>query len=211
MKKAKHKRTKKGNSSNAGIDENEDDWVIVKKQKIIIIVPPSPLPVHKKRSVLKPRHVSTKRGKTIHPQKHKHNSPTVPNLKQKRSSPILRTSPNVLHCFTGESMDQRIPSLRPTVFRRSICLSVTAIQNRMMRASNLERKLVKAGGLNRWLVSLDLGRFVKMFRSRNVDKFQLLSLTMEKLKDMGVNAVGPRRKLMHAIDCINHPCCFSTR
>ncbi|KAI3989923.1 hypothetical protein MKX01_040893 [Papaver californicum] len=77
-------------------------------------------------------------------------------------------------------------------------------QNQKMRAANLERKLEKAGGLSKWLISLGLGQFEQMFRMRNVDdKFQLLNLNMGKLKEMGAIAVGPRRKLMHAIDCLS--------
>ncbi|CAI9273078.1 unnamed protein product [Lactuca saligna] len=74
--------------------------------------------------------------------------------------------------------------------------------NTKMRALNLERKLKRAGGLNSWLVSLGLGQFVKIFRCKRVGKMQLVNLTMKKLKDMGAVAVGPRRKLMHAIDCL---------
>ncbi|KAI3723891.1 hypothetical protein L2E82_35653 [Cichorium intybus] len=74
--------------------------------------------------------------------------------------------------------------------------------NTKMRALNLERKLKKAGGLDSWLVSLGLGQFVNIFRCKRVGKLELVKLTMKKLKDMGALAVGPRRKLMHAIDCL---------
>lgn len=84
----------------------------------------------------------------------------------------------------------------------------TSFLNLRMRASYLERKLKKAGGLENWLVSLGLARFVKVFQMRRVGRFQLANLTMQKLKDMGTDAVGPRRKLMHAIDCLCDPHCF---
>ncbi|KAK9289733.1 hypothetical protein L1049_007892 [Liquidambar formosana] len=80
--------------------------------------------------------------------------------------------------------------------------------NQGLRASNLERKIRRAGGLSRWLVSLGLEQFVRIFRGKSVNKFQLVNLTMKKLKDMGADAVGPRRKLMHAIDCLCQPYCF---
>ncbi|GMN39630.1 hypothetical protein TIFTF001_008850 [Ficus carica] len=80
--------------------------------------------------------------------------------------------------------------------------------NQRLRALNLERKLQKAGGLSKWLASLGLERFVRLFQRKGLGKFQLVNLTMKKLKDMGANAVGPRRKLMHAIDCICQPYCF---
>lgn len=77
-----------------------------------------------------------------------------------------------------------------------------------IRASNLDRKLRRAGGLSRWLISIGLKRFVRIFQSRNIGKFQLVHMSMDKLKDMGADAVGPRRKLMHAIDCLCQPPCF---
>lgn len=77
-----------------------------------------------------------------------------------------------------------------------------------MRASILEKKLQRSGGLSRWLASMGLARFVRIFQRKNVGKFQLANLSMKKLKDMGANAVGPRRKLMHAIDCLCEPSCF---
>ncbi|XP_058109986.1 uncharacterized protein LOC131253149 [Magnolia sinica] len=93
-----------------------------------------------------------------------------------------------------------------TFFERSFsCLNVGALQNQKMRALNIERKLERAGGLSRWLVSQGLGQFIPMFQRENVDKIQLLNLTMHKLKDMGADAVGPRRKLIHAIDCLCQP------
>ncbi|KAI3443362.1 hypothetical protein Pfo_000027 [Paulownia fortunei] len=84
----------------------------------------------------------------------------------------------------------------------------SAFLNQRMRASYVEKKLKKAGGLENWLVSLGLTRFVKVFRRRRVNKFHLANLTMQKLKDMGTDAVGPRRKLMHAIECLCEPHCF---
>ncbi|KAJ4834097.1 hypothetical protein Tsubulata_027193 [Turnera subulata] len=82
--------------------------------------------------------------------------------------------------------------------------------NQRLRATLLERKLQKAGGLSRWLASLGLGQFERIFQGKCVNKFQLANLSMKKLKDMGADAVGPRRKLIHAIDCICQPYCFKT-
>ncbi|GFZ09285.1 hypothetical protein Acr_20g0010930 [Actinidia rufa] len=87
-------------------------------------------------------------------------------------------------------------------------LGAGAFLNQRMRASNLDRKLQRAGGLSHWLASLGLEQFVKIFQGKSVNKFQLVNLTMKKLKDMGADAVGPRRKLMHAIDCLCQPYCF---
>lgn len=141
------------------------------------------------------------------------------------SSPQIRVS----RVFEADKNKKRLPTNNirppPTMFRsqgpsrahvRSIsCLNMgmgVLQQNQKMRAANLERKLEKAGGLSRWLMSLGLGQFVQMFRMRNVDdKFQLLNLNMGKLKEMGAIAVGPRRKLMHAIDCLAFQDCTLSR
>jgi hypothetical protein len=40
---------------------------------------------------------------------------------------------------------------------------------------------------------------VGLFEERNIDEEALVQLTMEALKEMGVYAVGPRRKLIWAI------------
>ncbi|MFS7990983.1 hypothetical protein Hanom_Chr12g01065431 [Helianthus anomalus] len=50
------------------------------------------------------------------------------------------------------------------------------LANLKMRALNLERKLKRAGGLDRWLVSIGLGQFVKIFRCKCVSKVQLVNL-----------------------------------
>lgn len=80
--------------------------------------------------------------------------------------------------------------------------------NHKLRASNLEINLKRAGGLSRWLASLGVDQFVTIFQRKSVNKFQLVNLTMKKLKDMGANSVGPRRKLVHAIDCVCRSYCF---
>ncbi|XP_021776020.1 uncharacterized protein LOC110739845 [Chenopodium quinoa] len=80
--------------------------------------------------------------------------------------------------------------------------------NKKTRASNLERNIISAGGLGKWLSSLGLEQFEGILRAKNVNKFQLVDLSMKKLKDMGAHAVGPRRKLIHAIECVCHPYSF---
>lgn len=88
------------------------------------------------------------------------------------------------------------------------CLSVGALQNQQIREVNVEKKLRRAGGLNMWLISQGLGQFIQIFKRENIDKIQLLNLTMGELKDMGATAVGPRRKLIHAIDTLCQPYYF---
>lgn len=93
-------------------------------------------------------------------------------------------------------------------FMSASCLNIGAVQNQRICALNIEKKLKRAGGLSMWLISQGLGQFIQMFQREKIGKLQLLNLTMGNLKDMGANAVGPRRKLMHAIDCLCQPCYF---
>ncbi|KAF9607114.1 hypothetical protein IFM89_032230 [Coptis chinensis] len=50
-----------------------------------------------------------------------------------------------------------------------------------------------------WLHGLGLGRYAPVFEMHEVDEEVLPQLTLEDLKDMGINAIGSRRKLYSAI------------
>ena len=50
-----------------------------------------------------------------------------------------------------------------------------------------------------WLRSLGLGQYEKVFRENEIDETVLPSLTAEDLKELGVAALGHRRKLLDAI------------
>ncbi|CAN7110721.1 unnamed protein product [Brassica rapa subsp. narinosa] len=54
-------------------------------------------------------------------------------------------------------------------------------------------------GVKIWLQELGLGRYWPMFEIHEVDEEVLPLLTLEDLKDMGINAVGSRRKMFSAI------------
>uniref|UniRef100_A0A1J3E887 Protein bicaudal C-like protein 1-B n=1 Tax=Noccaea caerulescens TaxID=107243 RepID=A0A1J3E887_NOCCA len=54
-------------------------------------------------------------------------------------------------------------------------------------------------GVKLWLQELGLGRYWPMFEIHEVDEEVLPLLTLEDLKDMGINAVGSRRKMFCAI------------
>lgn len=54
-------------------------------------------------------------------------------------------------------------------------------------------------GVRIWLNSLGLGRYAPVFKIHEVDDEVLPMLTLEDLKDMGINAVGSRRKMFCAI------------
>jgi hypothetical protein len=50
-----------------------------------------------------------------------------------------------------------------------------------------------------WLRSLGLGKYEAAFRENEIDETVLPSLTHEKLKELGVTALGHRLKLLDAI------------
>lgn len=54
-------------------------------------------------------------------------------------------------------------------------------------------------GVRSWLFELGLSRYAPMFEIHEVDDELLPMLTLEDLKDMGINAVGSRRKMYTAI------------
>ncbi|KAG6422451.1 hypothetical protein SASPL_119023 [Salvia splendens] len=54
-------------------------------------------------------------------------------------------------------------------------------------------------GVREWLVGLGLGRYAPVFEIHEVDGDVLPMLTLEDLKDMGINAVGSRRKMYSSI------------
>ena len=128
---------------------DNDDWVMVKKQKITILIPPPPI-----------------------------------------TSPITKNNQPNKECNSAQN-SSHLPLFNPT----------GAIKKRN-RALNFEKRLKKFGGLRRYLSSLQLSRFVQMIEREKLDVVQLTGLTMEKLKEMGEYAVGPRRKLLHAIDIL---------
>ncbi|KAL1821183.1 hypothetical protein DCAR_0417569 [Daucus carota subsp. sativus] len=231
------------NSGSAQETDGEHDWVIVKKQKVTILIPP--LPVTKKSAMPNPkqnqlqdklgnsvnvqspplikpnfwRHSDTNGEKSVSITREK----TIPDFEKPFASQTISPAPCPLK---PDTLQPRIGSKFPVVqysgYKRAVGVrSASKLKRKTksfrdgnlrlhqsLRASNLERKLRRAGGLSRWLTSLGLDQFVTFFESRRVSKFQLVNLTMKKLKDMGVAAVGPRRKLMHSIDCLCQPHCF---
>ena len=53
-----------------------------------------------------------------------------------------------------------------------------------------------------WLRSLDLGKYEAAFRENEIDETVLPNLTAEDLKELGVTALGHRRKLLDAISAL---------
>lgn len=229
------------NNLNYDLCENEDDWVIIKKQKVTILVPPLP-EAHKSvmpdsepsqlqavpRKIInnksqnstetqpekllvdeqeKPTSLAPKRGIDITALAPHH----LPKLSLQDSRTESKNQDHIhasnLHHVLGLSHTSK--TIKKSQFPHSFggSLDQSIFLNQRLRVFNLERKLAKAGGLSRWLTSLGLGQFIRLFKRKGISKFQLVNLTMKKLKDMGANAVGPRRKLMHAIEGVCQPNC----
>lgn len=227
------KRELKQGPSVVGPPDEDDDWMVVKKQRVTILIPPLPNKVHPIIPSVGEAQLQENPNIIISPSPRKTNSQLQPPLammstskqslqeteKSISLSPKQATHPPIalrqiasynssLHSHK-ERKDIGICCSSKGYKRTILFADGCPFLNQRMRASYLERKLKKAGGLENWLVSLGLARFVKVFQRRNVGRFQLSNLTMKKLKDMGTtDAVGPRRKLMHAIDCLCQPHCF---
>ncbi|GAB4834111.1 hypothetical protein Ancab_032370 [Ancistrocladus abbreviatus] len=238
------------NSSNALVDLNsfeEDDWVIVKKQRVNILIPPLPGTKQPTIDNTEPGQLQeelhgeivndtaelpTQNLSEVNQVVKNHESMTLSSMKNAQfasgvcsSVPVVEKPMEVeiwkskMQGHNGACKPihkKKLGTLKPheTCFGHRFWRTVEPPKrfcprvNKMLRASILERKLARAGGLSRWLTSLGLEQFIRVFQRKNVSKFQLVNMSMEKLKDMGAHAVGPRRKLMHAIDCLCQPYCF---
>jgi hypothetical protein len=58
-----------------------------------------------------------------------------------------------------------------------------------------------------WLRSLGLGKYEAVFRENEIDETVLPNLTAEDLKELGVTALGHRRKLLDAIAALRAAGC----
>jgi hypothetical protein len=84
--------------------------------------------------------------------------------------------------MAGENGAQLLPAAKPTIRQ---CITLTS-------------------GVRGWLQVLDLARYAEIFELHEVDNEVLPLLTMEDLREMGVNAVGARRKMFTAIQDLHH-------
>ncbi|KAK4375050.1 hypothetical protein RND71_005727 [Anisodus tanguticus] len=232
-------KTKKGSRGASQVNHmGEDSWIIVKKQKVTILVPPLPAP---KQSVVHNAGERLLHVPTIKPtdtQPHQVEMHTEAHVVCEKEVPkslapelaiptVAKVVPQLISQFPRplrQSERERLESRPTPSFRTNRITGVCstskitmlsfiiadrgAMTHKRTRANNLERKLESAGGLRSWLVSKDFDHFVNIFHIKSINKYQLANLTIEKLKEMGSHVVGPRRKLIHVIDCLCHPCCF---
>ncbi|XP_023543171.1 uncharacterized protein LOC111803122 isoform X1 [Cucurbita pepo subsp. pepo] len=222
-------------SSNSDIDldlHGDDSWVVVKKQKVTILVPPTSIvtrssspnagqsqlqPITQKVSncqagtleetcLESPAVVLPSTSKNVKQSVAAHCNSTVKEPLKLAVSPNPDEACNSRPCKVSGLLKSAKSMKQPTHLHcPGVFLTGSTLLNQRLRALNLERKLQKAGGLSRWLESLGLNQFVGIFQRKSISKFHLVNLTMKKLKDMGANAVGPRRKLIHAIECVCQP------
>ncbi|KAJ0985955.1 hypothetical protein J5N97_004311 [Dioscorea zingiberensis] len=208
------------------IDE-EDDWVVVKKQRIIFLVPPSSpalpqsVPENSKHIDLpkrRRRRRSDRENKTPAKEAFENDTQMEHELQESATVQVnnrieVCESHQVLvadvlpapSCSAGNNkVHHKTRKLRPRGIQRST-MGASNVVNIRLRASNFEKKIQRFGGLRKWLVSQRLTRFSTVFDREKFSLYQLVSLTMSKLKDVGVDAVGPRRKLIHAIDRLCQP------
>ncbi|OAY85132.1 uncharacterized protein LOC109710589 isoform X2 [Ananas comosus] len=224
--------------SNSMIDDGnwdeDDEWVVVTKQRITILIPP-PSPQHPQvESVVRRRNQSKRtknsRGSSLTPKRTNHkqskngsdaeinggsskknsflnpfgdrakNSGVVPNYQANCSGHAVQKGNLGFQRNVRKGRSLKVEGIS---LRLPICHS--NIANRRLRAMMLERKLRGLGGLRKWLESKGLCRFIRLFEREKIGMYQLVSLSMSKLKDMGAYAVGPRRKLIHAIGSLCEP------
>ncbi|KAK8928476.1 hypothetical protein KSP39_PZI017893 [Platanthera zijinensis] len=156
---------------------NIDEWVVVKKQRFTILIPP-PSP------------------------------PAQQIMMEMRAKPSTSQQPNAAYPIAKKGRangNKNRPSSSSRAYGHGVgSMGAVNVVNLRMRAMNLERKL---GGLPALLGATD-HRFmaaVLLLESKKLSQYQLANLTTSKLKDMGMNTVGHRRKLIHAIDLLCRP------
>ncbi|KAL8168266.1 hypothetical protein V2J09_009765 [Rumex salicifolius] len=193
-----------------------EDWVIVKKQKVNILIPTlqdssEPVACNPTSKQLQDALLTELDNTGSDHLAEKGSEERLANLKDKPFSAIMEIIPQserscsppngVAIPVDPMNMDARklsdshqtSPRMRNDVLmvRKSTTtvkqwrLNDGVLFSKMMRASNLERKLLRAGGLSRWLTSVGLEQFIRIFHARKISKFQLVNLSMRKLKDMG--------------------------
>ncbi|CAO2206582.1 unnamed protein product [Urochloa humidicola] len=233
--------------SRNSIDE-DDDWVIIKKQRITVLIPP-PSPdaanpdsdkptISSKHSSLTqskrdwdaarkkhPKKLIAEKSKGFPPEDGNtekaqvdHSENTVqkdaPRMvgdirPQSRAAPVVKSEWTEGGCDTVEGLfhqgNGKVTNSSGIVDNPRMPMISSPVANKIMQARLLERRVARFGGLRNWLFDCGLGWFVGILDSEKLGTYQLVSLTMTQLKEMGLVAVGPRRKLIHAIDSLYHP------
>jgi hypothetical protein len=72
--------------------------------------------------------------------------------------------------------------------------------------TSFSQRVSLSSGVRGWLHALGLGKYSEIFELNEVDNEVLPLLTMEDLREMGVGAVGARRKMFTAIQDLGQMC-----
>lgn len=203
--------------------EENCDWVTVQKRKITILVPPAPTDDSQSKNsesssilIKSKRNSKHSEGDRVDPadrvtskaqEPHQCHAVSIGNETEADGSGCFITEPTsqlAVPNIQGDGSAVLCSSKTFGGFRKPP-IGTSTVVNRRLRALNLERKLQGLGGFRAWLSSQGLGRFVWVFEKQKFGKYQLANLTMSELKDMGIVAVGPRRKLIHAINGLCQP------
>lgn len=78
-------------------------------------------------------------------------------------------------------------------------LATVANGTTMIVTPNSSQRGMLSAGVSGWLQDLGLGKYSELFELNEVDTEVLPLLTFEDLREMGVDAVGARRKMFHGI------------
>ncbi|XP_038692237.1 uncharacterized protein LOC119990414 [Tripterygium wilfordii] len=109
--------------------------------------------------------------------------------------------PSPVHSADNVALDmwQSVPR-RPSRTRVSESREKDAVEmDNLLETDSRDQKCGNSEGVRTWLIELGLSRYAPVFEIHEVDDEVLPLLTLEDLKDMGINAVGSRRKIYTAI------------
>merc|ERR1711966_109773 len=78
------------------------------------------------------------------------------------------------------------------------------MKRRKTKQQNGEQSKDMGNALINWLEQLSLGKYTRIFMRQEVDFDTLVELSSEDLRDMGITALGPRKKLVAAINAMKN-------
>jgi hypothetical protein len=236
-------------SRSQNIIDELDDWVIVKKQRITIFIPPpSPAAASpqagtpkvrsrqtslqrmsrrnynaatKKQVSMKKSQESSLEGLGVdgrlktaqtHPSEniiHQDDAMMRGQLSRSPAAPVgksdwMKHADHAVEGLSHQAAEKTTSSFQNT-YAPGLPIISSPLTNKVLRARLLKRRVARFGGLRNWLLTCGLGWFVNILDSKEMGMYEIVSLRMNQLKEMGLIAVGPRRKLIHAIDTLCKP------
>lgn len=239
-------------SRSGNIIDEDDEWVIVKKQRITILIPPpssegashqvgTPEVSFRQTSLQKmsrrsynaatkkhPKQVTTKKSQESSLEglvadgsiKKAKTNPSESIFYQdgarirggssrSPAAPVVKSEWTKHADHAGEGLSHQATEKAASSFGNTFDLGLPIINsqltNKVLQARLFHRRVAQFGGLRNWLLTCGIGWFVSILDSEEMGMYQIVSLTMNQLKEMGLVAVGPRRKLIHGIDSLSKP------